>query len=154
MANVRKESIESKLSKIGFLELQSEERENFEKIDSYSLCLSEDILGYDLADINVDVYYLDEKVTKYELGKYGIGIITNSKGSQKRLMELIVDTELSFLVEFKKIEKNSVMTWDRYITSIRGATTTNFNELLTMIKIFKQFLLQVKQEKLDMFTEK
>lgn len=152
--------IEEKLSSLGILELdkivQGKKGCWFwnEATLYYSLFLNgfseekEGELGY----IDITVSYSNHKKITYELGKYSFTFLTNSKDSQKRILELIVETDLNFSIEIEKIKKNKDMYWDRYSTSITGIETTKIEELIVMIGDFKKYLMQVKKEKLEELT--
>lgn len=153
--------IEKKLSPLGILELDEIEKEKEgcwdwnETALYYSLFLdgfSEEEEG-ELGYVEITVHYNNYKEITYELGKSCFPLFTNSKDSQKRLLELIVETDLNFSIEIEKIKKNKEMNWDRYSTSITGTETTRIEELVVMIEEFKKCLMQVKKEKLEALPE-
>lgn len=144
-------SIESRLSEFGILELISETESNrfqFPKYQiAYSLSLTDVISDYgELGDIDIDVYYDDHQKITYELGKYSLPFFINSKSNLKRFLDLLIDLPLVLTVSYEKI---AAVDWDRYSISITGAETTSLTELVSMIEVFKQFLLQVSHEQLD-----
>ncbi len=149
--------IEKKLSPLGILELDEIEKEKEgcwdwnETALYYSLFLdgfSEEEEG-ELGYVEITVHYNNYKEITYELGKSCFPFFSNSKDSQKRLLELIMETDLNFCIEFEKIKKNKNMYWDRYSTSITGVETTRIEELIVMIEKFKKCLMQVKKEKIE-----
>lgn len=153
--------IEKKLFPLGILELDEIEQEKEgswdwnETVLYYSLFLDgfseakEGELGY----VEIIVYYNNHKEITYELGKSCFPLFTNSKYSQKRLLELIMETDLNFCVEFEKIKKTTNMYWDRYSTSVTGVETTNIEDLIVMIEKLKKCLMQVKKEMLETLPE-
>ncbi|HEO4177365.1 TPA: hypothetical protein ACQ0F8_001633 [Streptococcus agalactiae] len=153
--------IEKKLSPLGFLEFDNIEREKKscwyqnETTFYYSIFLNgfSEEKESEIGSIDVTVSYNKHKKIIYELGKYSFTFLTNSKDSQKRLLELIMETDLNFSIEIEKIMKNKDMYWDRYSTSITGIETTKIEELIVMIEKLKKCLMQVKKEMLESLPE-
>ncbi|WP_413474023.1 hypothetical protein [Streptococcus parauberis] len=153
--------IEKKLSPLGFLELDEIEqaKKGCWNRNETALYYSLFLFGFseekeiELGWVEITVYYNNYKEITYELGKSCFPLFTNSKDSQKRLLELIVETDLNFSIEIEKIKKNKEMNWDRYSTSITGTETTRIEELVVMIEEFKKCLMQVKKEKLEALPE-
>lgn len=153
--------IEKRLSPLGILELGEIEqaKEGCWNRNETALYYSLFLFGFseekeiELGWVEITVYYNNYKEITYELGKSCFPLFTNSKDSQKRLLELIVETDLNFSIEIEKIKKNKDMNWDRYSTSITGTETTRIEELVVMIEEFKKCLMQVKKEKLEALPE-
>ncbi|OHX26154.1 hypothetical protein BKX95_11995 [Streptococcus iniae] len=158
--------IEMKLSELGILELEQFDKLDYslEKIGLGDLFINE--LHYilflndfskeqesEIGSIDITVSYNKYKKITYELGKYRFTLLTNSKDRQKRLLELIMETDLNFSIEIEKIKKNKDMYWERYSTSITGIETTKIEELIVMIEEFKKYLMQVKKEELEALPE-
>lgn len=155
MKKILSKFIEQQLSSFGILELELETESRIEGTAlSYSLFLNGFSLNFDeLGHIDIDIYYNNHQKLTYELGKYSFPLYTNSKSNQRRLLELLINTPLYLNTSFDKIEKNSYMNWDRYVISLTGVKATNMEEFITMIEVFKQLLVQVKQEQLDYIPE-
>ncbi|HEN9415879.1 TPA: hypothetical protein ACQ0F8_001623 [Streptococcus agalactiae] len=161
MEKTIKRFVEKKLSPLGILELDEIEQEKEgswdwnETVLYFSLFLDgfseakEGELGY----VEIIVYYNNHKGITYELGKSCFPLFTNSKDNQKRLLEIIMETDLNFCVEFEKIKKNTNMYWDRYSTSVTGVETTKIEEFIVIIEKFKSCLMQVKREDLEALPE-
>ncbi len=153
--------IEKKLSPLGILELNEIElaKEGGWNWNETALYYSLFLIGFsevkecELGWVEITVYYNNYKEITYELGKSCFPLFTNSKDSQKRLLELIVETDLNFNIEIEKIKKNKSMYWDRYKTSITGVETTKVEELIVMIEKLKKCLIQVKKEMLESLPE-
>lgn len=149
--------IEKKLSPLGILELDEidQAKEGCWNRNETALYYSLFLTGFseekesELGWVEITVFYNKNREITYELGKSCFPLFTNSKDSQKRLLEIIVETDLNFSIEIKKIKQNKDMYWDRYSTSITGVETTRIEELIVMIEKFEKFLMQVKKENLE-----
>ena len=145
--------IEQQLSSFGTLESVFETENHMgETTFSYGLSLNGISSGFnELEHIDINVCYSNHQKLTYELGKYSSPFYTNSKSNQKRLLELLIDLPLALSVNYEEI---TAVDWNRYSISITGAETTSIHDLMSMIKLFKQFLLQFSQERLDVLPKR
>lgn len=146
MSDSLKTFISESLSQCGDLELDLEKTDHSKSELFYSLSMNEfNSENTDLGVLDINTYYSKDNKITYSLEKRCFPICINSKENLKKIINLIIDTDLNFAIEVDKIKKNSDMFWDRYFLSISIGKTTKISELIAMVGVIKNFLLKVEQ---------